>query len=513
MCDIKYLTRILIGLLIAISTSLILSCDKEEEDIDFDLIISALFPESDSVNYIFPPNKYRITLNVQKDIICYYTLDGSDPSAGNGMLYKPETGILLDTGNYKVKVVLYHDGVQVNSVVMNTYTICRADVINLIMTSEQEKLVYDSRDVKIDIDNPMAEFTYNGKKYTLDRLSTRGESTLNYRRKSFSVHLDEKILIEDREYSGAFQVLKDFKLVSMVHDYTYIENRIAIGLLQKVNLWNLFFKYVEVRINDHTQGVYMLVEDPEDYATDRLGSEYVLRRGYQGAIYKFEYKPMSYLIPENEYIRTYNHIYSFITLYNDEALYDSLASIMNIDSYFRKMAVDYLLKNGDLTDEIYLYAQVSNGNIYYQIIPWDYDDIFAENPHEIGRDWGVGKLFGVRSYQSMDDVINDVGDRLIFSIEDDLDYIIAKDDYLYSKYKVILKEVINDADDNCISSIFSGLKKELKPFYENAQIIEQSAYDRDPASYELYVQNCSDKLDFIIQRRAEILSKLNDIAE
>ena len=54
--------------------------------------------------------------------------------------------------------------------------------------------------------------------------------------------------------------------------------------------------------------------------------------------------------------------------------------------------------------------------IYYNIIPWDYDDILSDNPHEVGR---------------------------------------------------------------------------------------------DSTNYDLYVQNYSEKLDFIIQRRAEILAKLN----
>jgi len=505
---LKHLAKLFIGISLGISLFMIFSCDKQD-DVEFNLIYSGLFPDSDTVNYIFPPHKYKITLNFQPDIIYYYTIDGNEPSEESGILYEPETGILLDAGNYNVKVALYHNGILADSVASNRYIICSADVINLIMTNEQEQLVYDSRGVRVEINDPYAEFEYRGKKYVLDKLSTRGESTLDYRRKSFSVHLDEQVQIENREYSGSFHSLKDFKLVSMVHDYTYIENRIAMGLLQKLNLWNLFYKYVEVRINNHTLGVYMLIEDPEDYAIDKLGSEYILRRGYQGTIYKYEYKPSIYLIPNDEYVKAFNNIYSYITLYDNDAMFDSLASIMNINNYFRKMAVDYLLKNGDLTDEIYFYSQVSDHKIYYQIIPWDYDDIFADNPHEVGRDWGMGKLFGVRSYQSVEDIKNDVGDRLIFSIEDDLDYIIAKDDYLYSRYKSILEEVINNLDNNDIESIFSSLKKELKPFYNNSQIIEQSAYDRDPASYELYLQNYSDKLDFIIQRRAEIVSKLN----
>ena len=172
------------------------------------------------------------------------------------------------------------------------------------------------------------------------------------------------------------------------------------------------------------------------------------------------------------------------------------------------MAVDLLLQNGDLTDEIYFYSHITNSKVYYNIIPWDYDDIFADNPHEVGRDWGVGELFGIRRYQSVDDIKNDVGDKLIFSIEDDLDYIIAKDNYLYSNYLVYLKEVMENLGNNYIENVFLSLKEELKPFYKDNEIIEQTKYDRDPTNYDLYIQNYSDKLNFIIQRRAEIIAKL-----
>ncbi len=496
--------RLIVGILILT----IFSC-KKEDNLDFESIYSDLFPLNDTVNYIFPPHKYKIILNAPPDITCYYTTNGTDPAKDNGNLYDPEEGILLDVGTYTVKVLIYQDGIKADTIVRRKYFICGADVINLIMTEEQEQLVYNSRNVKIEIDNPKAEFIFRNNKYELDKLRTRGETALRYKRKSFSVHLNEPIQIDNREYSGVYYSLKSFKLVSMVQDYTYFENRLAMGLLQKLSLWNLFYKYVELRINNNTQGVYLLVEDPENYVIDKLRSEYILRRGYQGQIYKYEYEPLVHNIAQEEYEKTFYNIYSLITVYDSITLFDSLRYIMNIKDYFRKMAVDYLLRNGDLTDEIYFYSHITDNKVYYNIIPWDYDDIFADNPHEVGRDWGVGNLFGNRSYQSAEDIKNDVGDRHIFSIEDDLDYKIAKDDYLYTNYLVYLKEVLENLNDNYIEKVFSDIKKELTPFYENTQIIEQSKYDDDITDYNLFIQNHSDKLNYLINRKAEILSELH----
>jgi spore coat protein H len=495
------------GIFFILFVIVITSCEKGDNP-DFKSFYSDLFPVDDSVNYIFPPNKYKIILNTPPDIICYYTTNGADPTKDLGNLYDHEEGILLNAGTYTVKVIIYKDGLKADTIAKRKYIICSADVINLIMTEEQEQSIYDSRGQEIEIYNPNAEFEFRNKKYELDKIRTRGESSLNFRRKSFSVHLNKPIQIENREYSGIYYSIKSFKLISLVYDYTYIENRIAMGLLYKANLWNLFYKYVEVRINGNTQGVYLLIEDPEDYVIDNLRSEFILRRGYHGQIYKFEYEPLVYGIDQAEYEKTFYKIYSLITAYDSITLFDSLNSIMNLNNYYRKMAVDLLLKNGDLTDEIYFYSQIRNNDVYYNIIPWDYDDIFADNPHEVGRDWSVGELFGIRSYRSVDDIKNDVGDKLIFSIEDDLDYKIAKDDYLYSEYLVYLKEVLKNLDDNYIEILFLNIKEEIKPFYENTEIIEQSIYDRNPANYDLYIQNYSDKLNFIIQRRAEILSKL-----
>jgi len=486
---------------------LIFSC-KKEDNIDFESIYSEIFPINDTINYIFPPHKYKIILNITPDISCYYTIDGTEPSKENGNLYDPDKGILLDVGTYTLKVLIYKDYIKANTAVRKKYVICGADVINLIMTKEQEELVNNSRNQKIEINNPKPEFKFRNKKYKLNKIMTRGETALRYYRKSFSIHLYEPIQIEDRDYSGEYYSLKNFKLISMVLDYTYIEERIAMGLLQKLNLWNLFYKYVEVRINNNTQGVYLLVEDPEDYVIDCLRSEFILRRGYQGQINKYEYEPLIYNIPQADYEKTFYNIYSLITVYDSITLFDSLSYIMNMNNYFRKMAADYFLKNGDLTDEIYFYSQITGNKIYYNIIPWDYDDIFADTPHEVKNDWGVGNLFGDRSYKSVEDIKNDVGDRFIFSIEDDLDYKIAKDDYLYSVYLVYLKEVIEKLDNSCIEDIFLSTKKELTPFYENTQIIEQSKYDEDITNYDLFIQNHSDKLNYLIDRRTEILSKL-----
>ena len=69
--------------------------------------------------------------------------------------------------------------------------------------------------------------------------------------------------------------------------------------------------------------------------------------------------------------------------------------------------------------------------------------------------------------------------------------------------------MLENLDDTYIEKVFSDIKKELTPFYKNTRIIEQSMYDDDTTNYDLFIQNHSDKLNYLISRKGEILSDLN----
>ena len=123
----------------------------------------------------------------------------------------------------------------------------------------------------------------------------------------------------------------------------------------------------------------------------------------------------------------------------------------------------------------------------FGVFPWDYDDIFADQPHEIGNSWATGTIFGPREYSGMNDIIADVGSKLLFSIEDDLDYKIAKDNFLYQQYLRTLRAVIEKIDLSVIDKVFDDTFEHISPFYANDSIVAQSRYDVDETNYELFV--------------------------
>jgi len=382
-----------------------------------------------------------------------------------------------------------------------------ADSFKLLVTPEKQDFIYNSRDTSYTIEDPELSLFFNDQELYLEEIRVRGNSALRYQRKSYAVFLNEPLNILDR-YEVEVKRLSRFKLLAMAMDYTYMENRVAFGILESVGAMPLFYKFVEFKINDNTQGVYLLVEDPEQYYKE-IGSEYILRRGYNHSIEDRDYEPSEYYKPIEEYENRFREIYSSLQLYQGEELYNEISQRLDLEQYFRKMGIDYLLQNGDYTDELYLYAMVKQDTIRFHPVPWDYDDVFAKNPHEIGRSWGMGTVFGTRYYETIQDVYDDVGHTLVYSIEDDLDYAIARDPFLYAKYEEAISRMFNTLDKEMIDEIFNKTTNELSTFYNSFSVIEQSMYDQHKTTKELWIDNMREKQIFIEDRLGFIQDWLN----
>jgi len=379
----------------------------------------------------------------------------------------------------------------------------------LSVSPEVHDFILESRDTSYSVMNPGVSLSFNDEILSLREIRTRGKSALRFQRKSFSVFLEEPIVIPGRKGVKS-KSLSRFKLVALTMDYTYIENRIGFGILEEAGIMPLFYRFVEFKINEETQGIYLLVEDPETYFKDQ-GSEFILRRGYDHRIDDAEFEPYGFFTREN-YETRFRDIYNNLTRYKGQELYDQLSQRINLEQYFRKMGIDYLLQNGDYTDEIYLYAMILDGNIQYQIIPWDYDDLFIDQPHEVGVSWGTGTIFGKRRYDTITDVYDEIGDKLIFSIEDDLDYTIAMDSVLYSRYETTLLKLVEELEVVDFQGVFDNIRNELTPFYNKEDVVAQSQYDREATSMELWLRNMTDKQSFMEQRLESMKNKLNTSA-
>jgi spore coat protein H len=381
------------------------------------------------------------------------------------------------------------------------------EVFNFIVTESQRQYINASRGEQYEITDPLPELQFAGNVYTIDRFEIRGDNTLNFTRKGFGVNMDKKIsLINPEEQTE--RKYEEFKLLAMVYDYTYIENSTAVGLFKEVGLWPVYSFFTEVRLNNHTQGLYHFIEDPFEYFIEQKNASFVVRRGYDHVI------KASSVSPDNQqnmegYIARFRRIYSNLPLYSGRQMYDTLSSYIDLEQYFTKLSIDMLIKNGDYTDESIFYTKTKNEEEVLGVFPWDYDDIFSDQPHEIGNPWAPGTIFGKREYNSIDDIIADVGSKLLYSIEDDLDYKIARDSFLYQEYLKTLRSVIEKIDLAVIDKIFDYTNEHIGAFYDNDSLIEQSKYDVDETNYSLFVSNLADKRQMLKDRRNWILGELD----
>jgi hypothetical protein len=380
------------------------------------------------------------------------------------------------------------------------------EVFNFIVTEAQRAYINASRGEQYEITDPLPELQFAGEVYTINRFEIRGDNTLNFTRKGFGLNMDNKITLRNPD-EPTERKYEEFKLLAMVYDYTYIENSTAVGLFKEVGLWPVYDFFTEVRLNDHTQGLYHFIEDPFEYFIEQKNASFVVRRGYNHVIKACSASPDNLQNLEG-YIANFKRIYSILPLYSGRQMYDTLSSYIDMEQYFTKLSIDMLVKNGDYTDEIIFYTKIKNGREVLGVFPWDYDDIFSDQPHEIGRPWAPGTVFGHREYNSMDDVIADVGSKLLYSIEEDLDYKIAKDSFLYQEYLKTLRSVIEKIDPAAIDRVFDYTNEHIGPFYDNDSIIEQSKYDVDETNYGLFVSNLAEKRQMLKDRRAWILEEL-----
>lgn len=295
----------------------------------------------------------------------------------------------------------------------------------------------------------------NGDTQVPDVIKTRGQTSLNFRRKSYSFSLKSNPLFRHGERTASFS---KFLVISLSMDKDYFNNHIAFEMLDKLQLFDLFHSFCELRINAHSVGIYMIIEQPENWAMKIKGSSILIRRGYEHTINK---RVIGKQVTKDEakvYTNYFNQIYEFLQKYKGAELYKALSERIDIKAYMKWLAFNFLVHNSDYTDEVYFYIdQVTNK---FSIIPWDYDDLFSEAPHE-----------GIIERKK------NVADKLIFSVEDQLDRMIAYDPYLYNNYLLQFREVLKALSSDFIKRVFEDTFAELYPYYSNSEIIGMSQYD------------------------------------
>jgi spore coat protein H len=328
--------------------------------------------------------------------------------------------------------------------------------IENVINMEVSPYVYESMQLisgrKINI--PTDNLVINGDTLKPGQVSTRGQSTLNFKRKSISFKLNAAAVFR---HGDRTEKLKKFDAISLSMDKYYTRNRLAFGMMEEMELFGLFYTFCDLRINGKSEGIYMIIERPEDWAQHKKKSPLVIRRGYDHNMDKIDMEKGINKTEKNNYLEEFKLVYKSIHKYHGPALYDTLSKWIDLDNYMKWLAFNFLVRNGDYADEVFFYIDPEIGK--FRIIPWDYDDLFSVSPHE-------GK-----------DVNKNIAGKLVFSSEDILDVKIATDPYLYTIYLSVFKQMLNTLTPGKLKTIFEDTWSELYPYYLNKEIISNSQND------------------------------------
>jgi len=316
------------------------------------------------------------------------------------------------------------------------------------------KALRSSRGRKLSISK--VQLIFNDDDIPVKSIKIRGKTSLYYPKKSFTLKLKDHLTIKTSDGSMS---LKDYYLLSLSMDKNYVLNYTAYSLLKSLEIFDLGFNYCEVLINNETQGIYLIIERPEDYAFKTAKSPVLIRRGFNHEIDKIELNDKEYSGKSNYFRKKFNHVYSLCNRYSGKELYDSLNCYIDLSQYMRWLGFNYLVRNGDYTDELFLYYDSATEK--FKIIPWDYDDLFAASPHE-GKE-------ARRTVQ---------GGQFIFSSEDRLDKTIISDRYLYSRYLEELANLAEELNDEILFDIFQKTYCAVYPYYLDNDIIDVTQYDK-----------------------------------
>jgi spore coat protein H len=328
------------------------------------------------------------------------------------------------------------------------------------MPETQFKKVVAVKGQKITLKN--TTLTFDGKAISIKEVHLHGNTTLNFERKSFSVDANETIRICGK----GCKPMDAFYLISLSMDKNYFHNRLCFDLLKSLDLFPLQYKFAEVRINDSSQGIYLILQRPQDWSKKIADSPFILRRGPNHAIAKEKTKKDLPKYSIKRYRQQFTSIYKLIYQHKGRVLYEKLNEVMDLEDYMRWMAFNYIVKNGDYSDELYFYIDPGTGR--YKIIPWDYDDVFKKEPHE-----------GMDVWKSRMD-----HSSLVFSSEDELDLAIAHDGYLYSRYVEELSNVSRELDVGKIEAVLESIYNDLFPLYQSEAVLKASEKDGYTTSLE-----------------------------
>lgn len=355
--------------------------------------------------------------------------------------------------------------------------------IKIYISKSQYTNLQTNNNNKLVLSHPL--MLINSDTAKVKEIHARGNNSLKYSHKSLSVDLGKPITLHD----GNKKVqLKKFDLLNLSMDKHRWHNRWSDLNLETMGIFPLFNSYCKVWINDQPQGIYLLIEKPQ-HVKSTLKSPYMLRRGPDHSI-SDEYFESEDKEAAKKYRKQFQSIYTSMHAMSPDDYAKHLQQIMNLESYSKFLAFNYLVMNGDYADEVFLYIEPQKQ--WFEVIPWDYDDILKPVPHE-------GRTERNKEHS----------DKKLFSLEESLDRAIAANPQLYSNYEQTLRQVLLTLDSTTLTQAAHRVIHELEQISSDKAMADASLFlDTTPFDFGQAKEDILFSLDMILKRRNWILEEL-----
>ncbi len=279
----------------------------------------------------------------------------------------------------------------------------------------------------------------------------RGNGSFSCARRNFVVQLDDT---QDRAWFDQSQT-DEFVLLSMCLDEAYVEQHIANQLMVEQGSFATAFRYVELRLDGETQGVYLMLEKTrEELVQDQSRVRSVLRRDY-GA-----YDPKWHHLDDlDQAVTAASALTADLEALAGTELQDAVSDDLDLEAYLRWLALNATIENGDYIDEAWFTSaeavDASGATVEFFVASgWDADDIFS--PCHGG---------GLNAWPDPHE--------LAYCAEDALDFILLDDPETYGRYVDTLEQVLlTELDLDRFTRAAAATAGELIPFLDRPGVPE-----------------------------------------
>lgn len=332
------------------------------------------------------------------------------------------------------------------------------NTLHLKLSDSDYSQLKASRGKKIAISNVTAQVHFtNGDQETLSNviLETRGQSCLGAVRRCYDIKFENKVVANA---TTRFKE-KSFNLVSMWQDRGYVSNQISFEILRKLNLFDLKMEYATLTINGQSEGLYLVMQKPQQAIKEITKDAWIARRGYSGSA---ETKEEAKSASTQALSAYYKSIYTDLKSSSADYVAQSLNQKMNLAQYFSWLTINSLLKNGDYSDEVYVYIDAANMSKKVEIFPWDFDDVFKK-PHTSKVNTEHAALFET---------------SLIYNLENPIDRAIQFNSILNNQFKATADQLLNkQIDDRFISEVTNTVRQRILPYLARQDVLMASKLD------------------------------------